>query len=71
MMTGSSANPRSSIGPSMEKCVFAVSELDFLGHHISTAGVPPFWDNVQVILDFPKPTDCKAMQRFLGMINFY
>jgi hypothetical protein len=22
-------------------------------------------------LDFPKPTDCKAMQRFLGMINFY
>ncbi len=22
-------------------------------------------------MDFPKPADCKAMQRFLGMINFY
>jgi hypothetical protein len=55
----------------LEKCVFAISELDFLGHCISAAGVAPLRDNVQVILDFPKPSDCKAMQRFLGMINFY
>jgi cleavage and polyadenylation specificity factor subunit 1 len=55
----------------LEKCVFAVSELDFQGHCISAAGVAPLRDNVQVILDFPKPTDCKAMQRFLGMINFH
>jgi hypothetical protein len=49
----------------------AVSELDFLGHRISADSVAPLQDNVPVILDFPKPTDCKAMQRFLGMINFY
>jgi hypothetical protein len=55
----------------LEKCVFAVSELDFLGHRITAASVAPLRDNVQVILDFPKPTDCKAIQRFLGMINFY
>jgi hypothetical protein len=55
----------------LEKCVFAVPELDFLGHRISTAGVVPLQDNVQVILDFPKPTDCKSLQWFLGMINFY
>ncbi len=55
----------------LEKCVFGVSELDFLGHRISAAGVAPLQDNVQVILDFPKPIDCKALQRFLGMINFY
>ncbi len=55
----------------LEKCVFAVPELDFLGHRISADGVVPLQDNVQVILDFPKPTDCKAMQRFLGLINFY
>jgi hypothetical protein len=54
----------------LEKCVFTVSELDFLGHRISTAGVAPVLDNIQVILDFPKPTDCKAMQRFLGMILY-
>jgi hypothetical protein len=55
----------------LEKCVFAASELDFLGHRISASGVAPLRDNVQVILDFPRPIDCKAMQRFLGMINFY
>jgi hypothetical protein len=51
----------------LEKCVFA----DFLGHRISTASVPPLRDNVQVILDFPKPAACKALQRYLGMMNFY
>jgi hypothetical protein len=55
----------------LEKCIFAVPELDFLGHRISAAGIAPLRDNVQVILDFPKPTDCKSLQRFLGMINFY
>ncbi len=44
----------------LEKCVFAVFELDFLGHRISAAGVTPIQDNVQVILDFPKPADCKS-----------
>jgi len=48
-----------------------VHVLDFLGHHISTTDVAPLWDNFQVILDFPTPTDCKALQRFLSMINFY
>jgi hypothetical protein len=60
-----------SLALNLEKCIFAGSELDFLGHRISPAGVAPLRDNVQVILDFPKPTGCKAMQRFLGMINFY
>jgi hypothetical protein len=55
----------------LEKCVFAVPELDFMGHLIYAAGIVPIRDNVQVILDFPKPTDCKALQRFLGIINFY
>jgi hypothetical protein len=55
----------------LEKCIFAISKLDFLGHCISAAGVAPFRDNVQVILNFPKPSDCKAMQRFLGMMSFY
>jgi hypothetical protein len=60
-----------SLALNLEKCVFAVPELDFLGHRISAAGVAPLQDNVQVILDFPQPVDCKAMQRFLGMMNFY
>jgi hypothetical protein len=30
-----------------EKCVFAVSELDSLGHRISAAGVSPLRDSVR------------------------
>ncbi len=55
----------------LAKCVLAVSELNFLGHRISVTSVVTLWDNVQVILDFPKPADCKALQRFLGLMNFY
>jgi len=55
----------------LSKCVFAVPELDFLGHRLSATGVTPLRDNVQVILDFPQPEDIKSLQRFLGMINFY
>ena len=39
----------------LEKCGFAVPSLDFLGHHISAAGVTPLRDSVQVILDFRFP----------------
>jgi hypothetical protein len=31
----------------MEKCVLAVSELDFLVHRISAAGVAPIRDNAR------------------------
>jgi hypothetical protein len=33
-----------------EKCVLAISELDFLVRHISATGIAHFRDNFQVIL---------------------
>jgi hypothetical protein len=43
----------------LEKCVFAVSELDFLGHRIFAASVAPLRDTVQVILDSLNPLTAK------------
>jgi hypothetical protein len=53
-----------SLALNLEECVFAISELDFLGACISVAGVAPLRDKVQVILDFPKPADCKLCKDF-------
>jgi RNase H-like domain found in reverse transcriptase/Reverse transcriptase (RNA-dependent DNA polymerase) len=55
----------------LDKCEFAVLELDFLGHRLSAVGVTPLQDSLQVMLDFPKPHTVKDLQRFLGMVNFY
>ena len=38
------------------KCLFGVSSLNFLGHHIDQQGVTPLHDKVQVVRDFPQPT---------------
>jgi hypothetical protein len=54
-----------------EKCVLGVSELNFLGHKVSTSGIEPLPDKVEAIFDLPQPTTKLALQSFLGMVNFY
>lgn len=55
----------------LEKCVFAKSEISFLGHLVSSNGITPTPDRVQAINDFKLPPDVKTLRRFLGMLNFY
>ena len=40
-----------------EKCELGVSELNFLGHHVSANGIAPMKERVTAIQDFPVPTD--------------
>lgn len=54
-----------------DKCVFAVTELAFLGHHVSAAGLVPLPRHVTSLQEFPAPSTVKELQRFLGLINFY
>ena len=53
------------------KCQFAVSELDFLGHHVSAQGVTPLASNVAEIMDYRQPCTTHALRRFLDLVNFY
>jgi hypothetical protein len=57
------------INPS--KCSFAVSSVKFLGHMVSESGVVPLPRHVEAITGFPRHTDLRQLQRFLGLINFY
>jgi len=54
-----------------EKSHFFLTEVDFVGHHISSAGVRPIADRVLAIVDFPTPTSKTSVRSFLGAANFY
>ena len=60
-----------SLTVSLPKCVFAVSEIEFLGHKLTSSGCQPLRKHTSAIKDFPTLTDKPALQRFLGMVNFY
>ena len=55
----------------VSKCVFGVKELEFLGHRVSADGIQPMPNKVEAVRRFECPRTVKAMQRFLGMVNFY
>jgi RNase H-like domain found in reverse transcriptase len=59
------------IAINLDKCEFAVAELNFLCHHLSAASVTPLQDSLQVMFDFPRSHTVKDLQRFLGMVNFH
>lgn len=56
---------------SFTKSEFFVDKLDFLGFHITTLGSSIPNRRIQAFLDMQVPSTPKAMQRFLGAVNFY
>ena len=54
-----------------EKCRFGVAQVEFLGYLIGADGVRPDPKNLRPILDCPQPHTTRAVQAFLGMVNFY
>ena len=55
----------------LPKCQFAVKEIEFLGHRLTSTGCSPLLKHSATISAFPQPTDKPSLQRFLGMVNFY
>ena len=53
------------------KSKWAISTVDFWGYriHRGTMGMSP--ERKQAIVDYPKPTNTKEAQRFLGLANFF
>lgn len=55
----------------VNKCIFGVPEINFLGYVIDSKGMRPTTEKVSAILNYPKPQTVVDLRRFLGMINFY
>ena len=54
-----------------DKCIFGAKEIDFLGHHITYKGGLPLQEKVAAVRAIPTPTTVKALQEFVGMVNYY
>ena len=50
--------------------MLGVSELEFLGHKVTAAGLSPLPEKVAAVQSFP-PQTVSELMRFNGMINFY
>lgn len=44
--------------------------IQFLGYELSLNKIKPLFSRAQGIIDYPKPKNKKALQRFLGMLNY-
>ncbi|CAM4578900.1 unnamed protein product [Caretta caretta] len=53
------------------KCKFRQTELSFLGHTISQAGLKPDPDLILAISNAPPPSDVQTLRSFLGLTSWY
>jgi hypothetical protein len=54
-----------------EKCEFGRTQLQFLGHEVSAAGLQPIKSRYEVLQKYPLPQTHADLRRFLGLVNFY
>ncbi|XP_026428528.1 uncharacterized protein LOC113324426 [Papaver somniferum] len=55
----------------LSKCCFGQSQLDYLGHIITPAGVCVDPDKIVAIQNWPIPTSIKELRGFLGLTRYY
>ena len=55
----------------IEKCLFGVKHIDFLEYRISSSRSTPLLSKGEAIKTFPQLYNIKALQEYLGMINYY
>ena len=50
---------------------FAVDSIDFLGHHVSAAGLIPQTEKVAAVRNLAPPTDVSSLRSALGLFSYY
>ena len=55
----------------LKKSLFAVSEVEHLGHILSKDGVKPSPKKVNAIVNAPEPKNVSELRSFLGLVTYY
>ena len=53
------------------KCMWGVSQVDFLGHVVSRGGIAMDSGKVKAIRDWPEPQNAREVLQFKGLVGFY
>lgn len=53
------------------KCIFYAKRFEYLGHIISQEGIKANPNKIEVIKNYPKPTNVKKIQSFLGLCSYF
>lgn len=54
-----------------EKCVYAKTQLEYLGHIVPVEGVKAYPSKIKATVEWPIPKDLKALRGFLGLTGYY
>jgi hypothetical protein len=54
----------------LKKSTLFASNINFLGHHISTHGIEADNSKVECILNWPAPKSAKDVQQLLGLVHY-
>lgn len=55
----------------LSNCFSALSQVEYLGHIISTEGVQADPSKVVAVINWPQPISVKALKAFLGLTGYY
>jgi len=55
----------------LSKCSFGQQQIEYLGHTVSGAGIQMDANKVQVVIDWPTPTNLKQLRVFFRLTGFY
>jgi len=54
-----------------KKCAFLQTKIEFLGHVIESGRVHPSEKKIEAVIDFPRPTNVRQVQAFLGLTGYF
>ena len=55
----------------LSKCQFAVQRVKYLGHVLSTEGISPDPEKLNIVQNWSPPKNPKQVRQFLGLTNYY